>query len=285
MREPVPLPLRLTDVADHVSSRLAMPEHLIRILTMLDSQVISLEAIAHELEEEPLLVARLLRIANSPFYGVAGRVNGIAQALRVMGTSNTQSFISAMIATAQLNRLTLDPATFAAVRQHSLMAAYIARGLAEMAGLSQDTAFVAGLLHDFGRFVLISEFAEHYQPVLEMHRSSLRPITELEQALLGFNHAQVGAELAHAWHYPERIEQAIRHHHAPSSELEGLVLLIALANLIDNDDERMDNLTIASWLRLGIRQESLAPIVAESRRQVGLLLNSEHINDCTQRGA
>ncbi|GAB3254224.1 HDOD domain-containing protein [Chitinimonas naiadis] len=279
------LPLQLIDVASHISSTLAMPDHLRDILRMLDSQAISLETIAHELEDEPTLVARLMRVANSPFYGVAGRVEGVGQALRVLGTSNTQSFVTAMITMSQLSRLSLDPETRDKLRQHSLMVAYLARNLANLTGLSQDTAFVAGLLHDFGRFVLISEFAEHYMPVLESHYITQRPITELEQQLLGFNHADVGAELARIWHYPERIEQAIRHHHAPNGQMEGIVLLIALANRLDNDDERTDDLHLASWLRLGISEAALAESATTSRQQVLALLHAEAIEPTTAVGA
>ena len=111
------LPLQIIDVAERLSRSLALPEHLLRLLKMLDSQVISLSALAQALEEEPTLVARLMRIANSPFYGVAGRVDSISQALRILGTSNTQGFLTAMIAMSQLTRLPLPPAERDALQQ------------------------------------------------------------------------------------------------------------------------------------------------------------------------
>jgi len=161
--------------------------------------------------------------------------------------------------------------------RHSLAVGIAARLLAMERRLPKpDKFFVAGLLHDVGRLVLLSQAAEWAQKVFECYQSEKILLREAEKKILGYDHQQIAAELLQSWSYPPVLVQAVAYHHTPNqsvSKLDAAVVHIAdhLVNAMgigSSGEQFVPPLDDKAWSLLGLETENLAKIVEAVDAQI-----------------
>ena len=181
------------------------------------------------LAQDPALSAALLRLANSVMYVRDDRVMDLRSAVMRLGFDSifnlgqSAAIIRSISGGSHLDRLLLW--------QHSVAVGLVAKGLCGLLRQErhQESAYLAGLLHDIGKIALDQCFPEDYGPVVAAMAAGAVCL-EAERAILGVTHAEVGAMVALQWHFPEALVQAIRDHHDPSGEF--LTCVIQLADLL-----------------------------------------------------
>ncbi|MDR0672723.1 MAG: HDOD domain-containing protein [Zoogloeaceae bacterium] len=209
------------------------------------------------------LAMRILRLANSSFYGLSGRVASIDDAIVILGL---RTLYTLALNAAALRAMTRPPcAGFAEMDfwRHSIAVAVAARALAVACHRNPDVAFTHGLLHDIGQLLLASCFPDEYRQTLV--GADERAVTRLarERALLGVEHAQAGALLAAQWGLPPDFVTAIAQHHAPESEAADLLHLAdILAHALMEDDTPIPPLSAPAWQRLALDEARLLPVLA-----------------------
>jgi len=159
--------------------------------------------------------------------------------------------------------------------------------LAQRAGMHQQAAFTAGLLHDIGRLVLVTGFPEHARRAALYQREHDCGTAEAERAVLGLDHALIGSALAQRWKFPAGVQQAIARHHTPAAHGAGaapdtLVDLLHLADvtahaldLSGDPHERVPCLDSGAWHRLGLRWPAYGaalPEIEQRSADAGCLL-------------
>jgi len=192
-----------------------------RILKLLSDENVSIKEIASAIERDITLSARILRLANSPFYGIPRRIGSIKDALIILGISTVRILVvSVCIVSALKNEII-------GLQKHSARVAFFARSLAELCKLMfPSEVFIAGLLHDFGKIAMERIFGEEYIKFLQETHSQRNQEEEqredqmlknlvLEEEKFGITHAFAGAYLLDQWYLPERIVEAVRYHHIP----------------------------------------------------------------------
>ncbi len=191
------------------------PAHVVEAMRLLDDLNSSVEDVAAALGKDPVLAARVLRLANSALYLRTRRVATLREAVVLVGFAAVRSLLVTAVAYDAfrpgapgygLDRVQLW--------QHALAVATVARYLAATRKRDTEAAFVAGLLHDIGKLALSSALQEQYAEVLAAVAQGM-DFVEAERAVLGCDHAQVGAEAARRWNLPEPLVAAIEHHHRP----------------------------------------------------------------------
>lgn len=184
-----------------------------QLLGYLNDESVDLKIIVRAIECDQGLAIGVLRIANSPFYGMSNRVTTIHDAVVVLGFSNLRMIIiCAMTAMIRFPNLG-DGAPVRNLFRHSLLVAIAASVLARNNAMDAAALFLAGVLHDVGVLALMSTYpALHAQArTLAEHEGLF--IFEAENAVFGFDHADIGASLCRHWNLPESIVQAIGGHH------------------------------------------------------------------------
>ncbi len=174
----------------------------------------TVERILAILSKDPSLSAAMLRLANSVAYSGDGRVNDLRAAVMrlgfdaVLNLGRTAAIIRTFKGSEHLDSTLLW--------QHSVAVALTAKAICRLQRNRpmEETAFLAGLLHDIGKIALDYCFSDEYAPVVEAFRAG-EFIVEAEQRILGLTHAQVGAMVAENWSFPEDFVEAIRDHHTP----------------------------------------------------------------------
>lgn len=176
---------------------------------------------------DPALTARVLRLANSAYYGVARQVAAVPDAVMVLGMKGVRNLCLLAGTYPWLqSRLPAYDLAPGALLSHSLATAIGARAVAERSGQDTEVAFTAGLLHDLGKVALSMWFRPADGPI--------RTRAD-ERRALGFDHAQVGGELARRWNLPLSLVAAISCHHEPCEGLEDATHLgDAIAQAIEN---------------------------------------------------
>lgn len=258
-----------------------LPQAILDALEALRDESLGSEACAQMLGHDPALAARALRLANSAFYGVPGRVTTLRDAVHLLGRRTLSSLLTVALLAPQAATRLGPPLSAATFWRHALGAAFAARGLAEALHADAELAFVTGLLHDIGRLTLAAHFPDELQSAIRLAQGNDQGITEVEDEQLGTSHVQVGAMVTLHWRFPPAVAQAIASHHAPQAASDGRASLAdvvhvadAMAHALDlNADphERVPPLDPGAWERIALPPRVLLPVLRAAERGVAEL--------------
>ncbi|MDH3889802.1 MAG: HDOD domain-containing protein [candidate division Zixibacteria bacterium] len=190
----------------------------------LDSRV---EDISKVLMSDQSLTAKVLKLSNSSFYGRPKNVTTLEEAIMILGFFTVQSMV---VATSAHSMYTKDDAEGykAKLWRHSLSAAVAARQVAKSVRHPEaEQAFIAALLHDIGKLVLLQKMPTRYQEIVAEVEEQKKTFLNVETRELGFNHCDVAALLLEAWDFPTALTEAIFAHHLLPPVEEGKAAPVA----------------------------------------------------------
>ncbi|MGO8858275.1 MAG: HDOD domain-containing protein [Steroidobacteraceae bacterium] len=205
-----------------------------QIMAALCNSEVDARVVGTLLRKEPALCARVLRVANSPYYGQSRSITTLDRALVVLGLDAVRGIAAA----ACLDR-TMSPGSeqslvdMEALLQHSLATASAAETLARIQNpaLACD-AFIAGLLHNLGIVVQLHLDSPGITTMIDLRKSDdTRDMRALESEYASVGHEECIAVIFEAWKLPESLIVATRHHHDPMAAIEPHRALAALINL------------------------------------------------------
>lgn len=214
-----------------------MPQIVFKARLLLTDPDAEMRDLAALLESDQAIATKVLKLANSAYYGLSGKVASIRHASSMLGFNALGQLISMVGTTAVLGKTlagyNLDSG---GAWRHSLMAASASRILAlrKNPDLEND-AFAAGLIHDVGKLVLDRHVDIRKDEFARFTNGGRNSMLAAEQHILGLDHAEIGYEVCQHWNIPESIAKAIKFHHQPSrSEGDDLAYVIFMANSIAN---------------------------------------------------
>lgn len=271
-----------SDIAQRIHELPPLPRALTEALRVVRSDVLSAQACASAIEQDATLAARVLRLANSPFYGACGRVSSVRDAVRLLGLRTVANVVVAVSMRGMLARWRDDDGLFQAYWTHAVATATAARELALDADADPDEAFLAGLLHDLGRLVL-AVFVPGPARLARAHAlAEDADPRDAELRFVGRAHDDVGAAVARHWLLPAPIVAAIAAHHAPSAVTTpgglNLASVVHIADavahamdLADDPGEAVPSIDSAAWRLAGPSPRLLPRLVERVTAGVALL--------------
>ncbi len=203
---------------DNIDDLPSMPHTMQKVLESLDSVSASAQTLEEIIRDDPVLTTKILRMANSSYYGLSGEISSIARAVVMLGFEEVRGLVIGLSLTGVFS-CDLDFEEFDAkeIWLHSIGVAKASQMLAKyIPGLEPDDMFTAGLVHDIGRFLLCLYFASELREILELRRREKLTLLAAEQQY-GLTHSEVGAYLAKTWDLSEMLVDVIRYHHRPRS--------------------------------------------------------------------
>jgi putative nucleotidyltransferase with HDIG domain len=239
----------------------ALPRAAAEALAMLQDENSNADECARCIGTDQALTARVLRLANSAFYGVPGRVGSVNRAVQMLGKRTLRGALTTAALSGQFSVVKCEGFRFDGFWRHTIGTAIGAEQIARARALDDETAFTAGVLHDIGRLALAAHFPRQMAATLELSRAHDLPWLEAERFALGTDHATVGATIARHWHFPTAVQAAIAAHHLPQPEGAGA----SLADVIHVADAIVHALDIA-----GEPTEAVPEIDAQAWQRVGL---------------
>lgn len=190
------------------------------VMRMADDPNASPKNLAKVIEQDPAISAKVLRVANSAYYG-ASNIASIGMALNMLGLNTVRALVVG-IAYQQMISGKPQCKSFSklAFWEHSLAVAVAARILAKMRMPSEsEELYLAGLIHDVGMLVLERFAPEEYSRTIDLAHAEGISMQDAEQRVLGFGHDEVGGLLAEKWSMAPSMIAAVRYHHQPELDL------------------------------------------------------------------
>jgi HD-like signal output (HDOD) protein len=213
----------LEELIERTVSVPTIPAILMRVDRILASPESSAPDVAQAISNDPALASKVLRIANSAYYGLKAQVTSLDLAVALLGFKVIRNIVVTATLLDTFSGATRDtPLRPEEFWTHSLRAAVGAR-MIHMRFLkgdraAADEAYVAGLLHDLGKLVLLDGKRREYYDLIQGAHGDGGSLSGREQEQYGFDHSDVGAVLARRWNLPESIISAIGGHHDPESD-------------------------------------------------------------------
>lgn len=273
-------------VKDLVASEVKLasfPDIYFKIRQVLDSPVSSPSQVAEVIIKDTSLSAKLLKLVNSPFYGLPQRIDSISRAVMVIGGQEISTLvlgISAMNAFKDIPPELINMRTF---WEHSVAVGTYARLLGAAAGQGgAERLFVAGILHDIGRLVLYKKMPHAAAEAIYFAQSNGIPLYTAEEEVVGFSHPLVGGLLLRAWKFPDALVSCVACHHKPASckgSLEPVILHVADAVAVAMGQAPPASSVVpildpVAWDRLGLPAERLGELVEEGYAQVDAIVSA-----------
>jgi len=190
----------------------SLPPVAMKVLKLMSSDYTSVTELEKIISMDQAFSTRLLRIANSPYYGRGRCVDTVSTAIILIGFNTMKNLVVA----ASMKDLHRKFGLFEQkLWEHSLGVSIAASVIAsETKMLQPEEALVAGLIHDVGKIVLNNSLPEQYSVVIGKVYEEGLPFIEAEDEMLGFNHCNVGGLIARKWKLPKNLEVVIQYHHS-----------------------------------------------------------------------
>ena len=224
--------LKLDELLYDSLESLSLPDVYIRLREVMESENAAMADAAEVISLDPALAARVLRMANSAFYGFRSQVDTITRAANILGMQKIHDLVLAASVTKAFEGISnelLDMDTF---WYRSVHAGFLARAIGEGAGMrNAESLFVRGLLHDIGHLVLFSRFPHECRQAIAQADEGLDGRLYEEQQLIGIDAMQFAAELASVWQLPKSFVDSFRHMMRPEDVAGGLAREVAVLHI------------------------------------------------------
>ncbi|NPA15204.1 MAG: HDOD domain-containing protein [Deferribacteres bacterium] len=210
-----------------------LPEIVTEVMRIVQTDDFSVKELKNIIEKDPVLTAKLLKIANTFYYNPYGKeITSTERAIIQLGTKNLLPIVFGL---SLIKVFTIQDDSFDVKLfwKHSYTCAHIAKRIAKYFNLPDAEAFTAGLLHDVGKIVLYMIFPKDYLKAIELTETENIPMFEAERRVFDIDHAEVGEILLNKWHIPQLIIEPVRYHHEPDKapSHKYFAALINIANI------------------------------------------------------
>ena len=232
---------RYRRVIENIENLPALPAIVTKLLQVVNSPDTSADDASKLIQTDPALTSKVIRLANSAFYGMPRSVSSVSSAIVILGFN----VIRSVSLSASIMKMFVDPAKRAVDRdrfwKHSVVIAIAAkelvRHLMSYKLYDPEGAFCAGILHDIGKLIFNEYIPADYMEVCRFSRENGIPMIDAETRLLGINHAEMGRILADKWSLPLDLELSMVFHHQPdqSDENSDFLTIIHLADHIAHE--------------------------------------------------
>lgn len=204
---------RARNLADKVGELPAIPSVVLNAMSLLNDPSVTVKKIQEQILMDQGLTAYILKIANSPLYGLRKEVSTVSYAINLMGYNTTKSILMAYL-TKNIYNQSGSKFIHNLLWKHSLCTAVIAKELANnVSNINSEEVFIAALLHDIGKAVLLKNRPKDFQEIVERVLNDGCVMIHEERKVLGFTHVEVGYLIMKNWRFSEGIVEALVYHH------------------------------------------------------------------------
>ncbi|KMQ50941.1 metal dependent phosphohydrolase [Chitinispirillum alkaliphilum] len=209
---------RYQHVIDNIDQLPSLPAIVSRLLQVVNCPDTSAEDAAELIEKDPALTSRMLRLANSAFYGIPRSISSVSSAVVILGFNTIRSLVLSASVVKMFSgaKPFFDNDRF---WKHSIVTAIasktIIRHFMSVRMMDPESAFCSGILHDIGKLIFSFYVPEEYMEACEYACKHSVSLIDAENHILGINHAEIGKILADKWALPLDLSNCLVYHHSP----------------------------------------------------------------------
>lgn len=228
--------LDLSKILDKVEELPTLSHVTNQVIKLTSDPKTTVSELADTITQDQVITAKVLKMANSAYYGYARKIFNIKEAVMILGFNTVRNLVMAAsmynVMNKELPGYSLEKGE---LWKHSMTTALLSRSLAQKVDKSlSERAFIAGLIHDMGKVVLDNFIKDLFSKVIEKVKAENVPFMDAERDILGMDHASVGAKISVKWNLPDELTETIAFHHAPVEAKINpkLVCLIHIADAV-----------------------------------------------------
>lgn len=256
----------------------SLPDIFHRIVEAVNNPRSSATFVADVISKDVGLSAKLLRIVNSPFFGLGQKVDTLSRAVALVGSNQLTSLAMGVSVISLFKDIPPEFMDMEIFWRHSVGCGVWARLLAGHLRLeNEERWFLSGMMHDLGQLVMLKNAPAVSCSVLARISPENGVTYEVEQQLIGYDHAYLGGKLLESWNFPDELVRAVSGHHEPERQnMDQGACLVHLADIITHalQDEVGGPMDLASPLNeraletLGLNKNAIAPLIPQARHQL-----------------
>lgn len=180
---------------------------------LVGDQDVHLEDVSSLVAQDPRLTAGVIGVVNSARYSPGFEITSIDEAVNRLGTKDVRMMAHAINYKSAIK--TKPPFSEKEFMKHAMLAAFVAQSIAKSVHFDQGEAFLCGLMHDIGVYLLATEDRDKYKKVMAETHNDIHRLVPMEHQVFGTTHTVMGARLLQQWRFPKEIIMAIASHHTP----------------------------------------------------------------------
>lgn len=261
------------DIADRFTKAITFPEVILQLDDMLNDGMSNTADFAQLISRDPGLTATLLKFANSALYGFSGNVATVERAISLVGMREIRDLVLSVAIKTTFGNISNKIVSMEDFWRHSLCCGLACRRIAETVRANQrEVLFTAGLLHDIGQLAMFDQIPEACEEVLVkgQYRPDEVEMYQLEREFIGFDHQEVGIEIAAGWRFPAVLGKTMQYHHipeeAPEYQFESAVVHVgnALSVLVELEMDGFSNgPQVSPWAleKVGLEEDQLMAMI------------------------
>lgn len=268
--------ISINQITENVKNLPTLPAIVMELLNEIDNEALDTHLLAQKVSNDLALTATTLRYANSAYYSTLIKVTTIQQAISLMGLATVKKIITMAALAGCFPENNCRGFSHKAFWRHSNAVAIAAKLIARRLNFNVDIAFTAGLLHDLGSLVLVTQYPEQYASAIDYRKAQHVSQLEAERKILGIDHAAVGEALATEWNFSDIMKNAIAGHHQPEKPGLGFLATIihvadGMAHVLDvTTDKGQETIEVSalSWTSLNLDQAAMDQLLEELAEQL-----------------
>ena len=241
----------------------ALPRAACHIMAVIEDPKTTATGLEKALAMDQALTAKVLRIANSPFYGAVREIHTVSEAVVRLGFVAIRNWT--LVAAAR--SVFLAPGAgmlYQRIWKQSVLSAMSAQLVAQVVGGHEpESVFIGGLMQNIGQLVLARSYPELFHEILVESTDSGRSYHEVERQMIGFDHGELGALLIREWNLSPELEDAVRWHHRFQDDEACNCRMAAMISL-------GEEIALCSWAAAVIEEENDISSLSEAARFLGL---------------
>jgi len=228
----------------------SLPAVYTEVISELQSPDASVQKVGDIISQDLAMAAKILQVVNSAFFGLVRKISNPKEAVMLLGTETIKALVLSVKIFSEFNQKKLAWFNFDDLFNHSMSVSMFAQTITKEEHLDQNLvnhSLMAGMFHDLGKLILVTNFQASYQKLLTEARQTRQNLWDLENDLFGTSHAEIGAYLMGLWGLEYPVIEAIAYHHCPGKSLSnstGLLTAVHFGDAFDrlrNDGNDQDS--------------------------------------------
>ncbi len=197
----------------------SLPEIIQKVNRTVSDDNATADQLGKIIEKDQALTSKVLRLANSSYYGLSRHVDSISRAITILGFNSVSSMALAVSVGGMFAGKGREGSiALTDLWEHSLACGIGAKAVMDnVQNSSTDKAFLGGILHDVGKVLINMKFQQEQKAVISSVCGGGIKLLDAERQILGFTHAEIGAIMGELWNFPKDIVETVRYHHRPLS--------------------------------------------------------------------
>lgn len=260
---------KITEIMNGLDGLPTLPDIYNKVCSLIEQDT-DIERIAEVIENDQIITAKVLQIANSVFYGK--QTGSVKQAITFLGLANVKNIV---LSISIIENSDIQHSIFPTKKtlwQHVSITNKIVHGIYEelLQKKLPSISTTAGLLHDIGKIILMQNFPQQYQKVTEKVKGEAQTgICEIEDEIISVSHQEIGGFLLNWWGMPQSIVEAAAFHHTPFDKRVIDRELVCAVHIADYYSWKqmgkgfLPNLDTDTFTFLGIKQEDCEGVIGK----------------------